>query len=249
MQPNVRSLDELMAATNSIYDPQRQAVQQQINNAGAQLPDQEKALYNAQQGAFKDISQLASNRGLLFSGFSPNQQAKYTGEKFLPAMANLRSKVQDNIGRLQSALLGLDTEQRKGAMSTQEGDLAKLYSYNQEQDRRKWEQQQSEIAYQREMEKMRQQAALSRQAAAAANPAPGNPGTDVINYFRDKLKGAGALAANNPNVSRQKQDQWVYEWFLNNGVLDPGAQTQVWNLINSSFNRSNDPTKDWLYAK
>lgn len=244
MQPPVRSLDELMAATQSIYDPQRQAINQQINQTSSQLPQLEQGLFAAKDRAFKDISQLASNKGMLFSGFAPEQQARYTGEKFLPALTGLRSKVQDNIGRLQSALLGLDTEQRKGAMTTREGDLSQLYNWNQEQDRRKWEAEQKKIGYEQELQKLREAARLR-----AADSAPATPGTDIINYYRDKLKGAGPLESSNQNVSRQKQDQWVYEWFLNNGILDPGAQTQVWNLINSTFNRSEDPTKDWLYAR
>jgi hypothetical protein len=247
MPPSVQSLDQLMALTNSIYNPQRQQLTQQIGAAGQAGQAEEQGLYATQNQAFKNIAQMASNKGMLFSGFSPDQQAQYNATKFMPAMAGLRSKVQDNIARLQSAMLGLDTDQRKGAMATQQSQQDRLYSWNQEQDRRKWEKEQSEIAYQRELQKLKQQQAF--QASQRASSAPGKPGTDIVNYFKDQLSKAGPLSKNNANASRQKQDQWVYQWFLDNGILDPGAQTQVWNLVNSTFNRNNDPTKDWLYRR
>jgi hypothetical protein len=246
MPPKVQSLDELYALTNSIYDPQRAVVRDQMTATQQSGQAEEQALEFKKGQAFKDIAQLASNKKMLFSGFAPDQQAKYTGGTFLPAQAQLRSKVQDNIARLQSALLGIDTDQRKTAMGTREKQEGMLYDYNKEQDRRKFEKDMSEQAYQREMEKLRQQQSFQRSQNASAQ---GKPGTDVVNYFKQRLSEAGPLSGGNAKATRQQQDQWVYQWFLDNGVLDPGAQTQGWNLINSAFNRSNDPTQDWLYKR
>lgn len=164
MPPTVRTLDELYSQSNSLYDPLRNNYRSQMSAAEQSLPELEKPLYAAKDRAFKDISQLASNKGMLFSGFAPDQQAKYVGEKFMPALTDLRSKVQDNIGRLQSALLGLDTEQRKGAMGLRENDLSKLYDYNKEQDRRKFDKEQSDIAYQRELQTLKTKAALGKES-------------------------------------------------------------------------------------
>lgn len=249
--PQVRTLDQLMSATNSLYDPQRNEYRTQIGQAGEQGAASEQALYGAQNAAFKNIAQMASNKGMLFSGFTPDQQAQYNSTKFMPAMAALRGKVQDNIARLQSALLGLDTDQRKQAMSMQEGDQNKLDAYNSEQDRRKFEKEQADLAYQREMEKLSKtqafeasQNAANRAAQAAANT-PGKPATDFLGYLENQFKSAGG----NLKASRQQQDRWAQQWFLDNGILDKGAQQMFWNLFNSTYNRPNDPTKDWLYKR
>lgn len=249
MPPTVRSLDELMKYTAANYDPQRQMYQQQIAQTNQQLPELEAPIYAARDRAFKDISQLASNKGMLFSGFSPSQQAKYTGEKFLPALTNLRSKVQDNIGRLQGALLNLDSEQRKEAMGLHEGDLGKLYSFQQEQDRRKWEKEQSETAYQREMEALRQKQAFeaSQNKAAQAASAPGKPGSDFLGYLSQQFAAAGGQG--NKNISRQQQDQWANQWFLDQGIMDPAARQYFWDLFNTTYKRSSDPKKDWRYKR
>lgn len=170
MPPKVRTLDELMAFTNSAYDPQRQAINQQIGQAGQAGQAEEQGLIAQKDKAFKDIAQLASNKKMLFSGFTPDEQANYTATKFMPAVAGLRGKVQDNIARLQSALLTLDSDQRKQVMGMQEDDNKALNAYNTEQDRRKWEQQQSEAAYQRELQKLRESAKLSQSAKVSNEP-------------------------------------------------------------------------------
>lgn len=170
MPPTVRTLDELYKLNGSVYDPQRQNIDQQIGQTQQSGQAEEQGLYAVQNQAFKNINQMASNKGMLFSGFSPDQQAQYNSTKFMPAIAGLRGKIQDNIARLQSARLTLDSDQRKEAMGMQEKDLSQLYDYNKEQDRRKFEKEQADVAYQREMEKLKTQAALSNSAKAASEP-------------------------------------------------------------------------------
>lgn len=245
--PTVQTLDQLMQATNGIYDPTRQNITKQIGQAGEQGAADEQALYGQQNAAFKNIAQMASNKGMLFSGFTPDQQAQYNSTKFMPAMAQLRGKVQDNIARLQSALLGIDSDQRKQAMSMQTDQQNKLDAYNSEQDRRKFEQQQADLAYQREMEKLKQTQNFeaSQNAANRSASTPGKPATDFLGYIQNQFKNAGG----NLKASRQQQDRWAQQWFLDNGILDKGAQQMFWNLFNSTYNRPNDPTKDWLYKR
>lgn len=237
MPPTVRSLDELVKYVAPNYDAQRQQYQQQINTANSALPDQEAALDTAKNNAFQDISQLASNRGMLFSGFAPSQQAKYIGEKYLPAKANLRAKVQDNIARLQSAILGLDTDQRKEAMQLHEGDLTQLYGYNQEQDRRKFEKEQADLAYQREMEKLKTQAALDRSNKAASEPVRYNwtrnakGGYDVVgaNGQRANIDLATAVASQGGGINNlvslllngDSQDKRAAQQYLKDVQKDP----------------------------
>lgn len=167
MQPNVRSLDELYRLQDPVFSPLRQNYTSQIAQQSASVPDLEKPIYNARDAAFRDIGQMASNKGMLFSGFTPAQQAKYTGEKFLPALTNLRATVQGNIGKLQEALLGLDSEQRKQAQSMREQDLARLYEWQQQETQRKFqaEQQAQQLAQQMKVAQM--QIGASRASSSA----------------------------------------------------------------------------------
>lgn len=191
--PTVRTLDQLMAENAAAYNPQRQALRDQINSSSARLGEQEQGLNAAQTNAFGQINQAASNKGMFFSGFTPDQQAKYTAEKYLPALANLRAANEGTIGKLNEGIMGLDSEQRKAAMQTQEGDLQRLYDYNKEQERRAWEAEQARIAYEREMQKMRESAKLSasRGGGGGGGAVPANfaKSRGETQSFLDKYKG------------------------------------------------------------
>jgi hypothetical protein len=163
MPPTVHTLDQLMASSNPIYEPQRQIYNQQMGQATDLGQQQEQGLYNTQKQAFGDISQMASNKGMLFSGFTPDQQAKYNATKFMPALVDLRGKVQDNISKLQSALVGLDTEQRKQAMDQQGNEQNQLNQYNQQQQQQEFQRQQAQLQYQHEL-------ALANSKQQAAQP-------------------------------------------------------------------------------
>lgn len=152
--PQVQTLDQLMSATNPIYDPQRQDIQSQIGQTTDAGQAAEQGLAATQNNAFQNIAQMASNKGMLFSGFTPDQQAKYNAGTYMPALANLKAKVGDNIAKLQSALIGLDTDQRKGAMSEQANQQSQVADFNKMQDQRAYDEQVRQEAYQQELKKI-----------------------------------------------------------------------------------------------
>jgi hypothetical protein len=73
-----------------------------------------------------------------------------------------------------------------------------------------------------------------------------NPAQDFLNYIANQFKATGGQG--NKKTSRQTQDAWANAWFAQNGVSKDNRQ-QYWNLFNKTYNRSDDPTKDWRYAK
>jgi hypothetical protein len=112
MLPDVTipTYDQAYGSLGAVYDPQVKSVQSQID----QLPGQEQAtlssLDQAKANAFRDIANSANSKGMLFSGFTPDQEATYTGEKYLPAYAaakaatvNARTSLTDKINQIQSA--------------------------------------------------------------------------------------------------------------------------------------------------
>lgn len=195
MQPQVRTLDQLVAESNSAYQPQKTAYTGQIENANARLGEQQQGLDAAKTNAFQDITQASTRRGALFSGFTPDQQARYTAEKYLPALANLRAANEQTIQGLNNEIMGLDSEQRKGALQTREGDISRLYDYNKVQEDRKFQTEQANVAYQREMEKLRTQQAFEakQNAANRAVQSQGNAGPSDTVRLRGDL---GAIGSN-----------------------------------------------------
>lgn len=100
--PPVPTYDQAYGSLGNVYDPQTALVNQQVAELDPQMQAQQASLDQAKVNAFKDIDTSANAKGILFSGFSPDQQAQYIGTKYLPAVANLKTTYQNN----KNALLG-----------------------------------------------------------------------------------------------------------------------------------------------
>lgn len=86
----------------------------------------------------------------------------------------------------------------------------------------------------------------AQKASGSGGGAQVNPAQDFLDYIANQFKGSGG--AGNSKTSRQTQDAWANAWFAQNKVSNANRQ-QYWNLFNQTYNRSDDPTKDWRYAK
>lgn len=102
MQP--QTYEQFNAGLASIYDPQTALIQQQQAALPGQYTAQKTALEQARVNAFRDIGNAASSKGMTFSGFSPEQQAQYTGTKYLPALAGLATDQQNKQFSLTQSL-------------------------------------------------------------------------------------------------------------------------------------------------
>ncbi|MCA9324455.1 hypothetical protein KDA23_00075 [Candidatus Saccharibacteria bacterium] len=167
--PTVRNLNKLVTQIGSSIKPQLSLINQDIK-ANAKAGEAQIAGLGAQKDqAFQDITQQANDNGMYFSGFSPDQQAKYTAGTYLPALAQL----QATIASTRSQLLGKKADLQQGvydkAFATRESDIANL---------RDWKKMTADQQFQA------RQAALDRdfqasesskdRAAAAANAARSN---------------------------------------------------------------------------
>jgi hypothetical protein len=158
MQPSVQSLDQILAELNPLYDPQRQAIKQNIDYAQqgeTALLQQQDALKTQ---AFGDIAQTAQDRGMYFSGFQPDQQAQYLGTTYLPTVAKIRNDTQQRVTGLNTDLSNLEAGVRKSAMDTQQGQQEAAVKWQQEQQRLLLEQQ--KLAQELAIAQMRDQATI-----------------------------------------------------------------------------------------
>lgn len=102
------------------YNPQSQLINQQIGQLDPQLTAQTSALDQAKVNAFKDITDQSNAKGVLFSGVPIDQQSTYLGEKYLPALADLKSTYQNSKNSLVGQLNTLNSQrvqQAQGAVS------------------------------------------------------------------------------------------------------------------------------------
>lgn len=110
-----QTLDQIIASLNPTYDPQAQLIQGQIDA----LPGQEQAMLSgldtAKTKAFQDITNTANDHGVLYSGAPIKEQSQYAGEKFLPAVANIKATTAANKYKLTSALLGVQQSKQQRA--------------------------------------------------------------------------------------------------------------------------------------
>jgi hypothetical protein len=136
MPPVVQSLEELYAQYNPVYDQSRALYNQQLSAIPGKYQGQVAGLGVAQQNAFRDINTGANSKGMAFSGVPAAEQMRYTGEKYLPALAALQNQQNTETFQLQQAIAGLNSDQRLKAMETRSGQQKSLDQYLQaERDR------------------------------------------------------------------------------------------------------------------
>lgn len=115
MDPKI--LQQQYNALGSVYNPEVQLINQQMAAIPGQTAAQKSALEQARVNAFRDITSQAQGRGVYFSGFRPSEEARYTGERFLPALAELEGQSMQARTSLQKALIDVNQRRQQQAMS------------------------------------------------------------------------------------------------------------------------------------
>lgn len=116
--PPVPSYQDAYNQLASVYDPQVNSVNSQIAQLQPLQNAQQKGLDQAKINAFRDITNTANQRGMLFSGFSPDQQAQYVGTKYLPAVANLKQSFLNQRTTLLDKINAINAQRSQQATST-----------------------------------------------------------------------------------------------------------------------------------
>ena len=170
-------LQQEYAALGSVFDPQEQLIQQQMSQLPGQAQAQRSALEQAKVNAFRDITSQARGRGVYFSGFRPEEEARYTGATFLPALAEVEGRQLQQQTALQQALLGVRQERQKQATATLQDIL------NREQQERQ---------FRIEQEARAREAAASRAASTPQLPTTQQFLTQAFSGYRPAYEGGTA---------------------------------------------------------
>lgn len=116
--PPVPTYDQAYAQLGAVYDPQVQSVNTQIAGLQPLQDAQQAGLDQAKVNAFRDITTSANAKGMLFSGFSPDQQAQYVGTKYLPAVANLKQTFANQRTTLLDKINQINAQRSQQASQT-----------------------------------------------------------------------------------------------------------------------------------
>lgn len=114
-----RTLDQIIAELNPVYNPQRESIQTQQNLIPGQIAAQESAVTAQKDKAYQDILSGARRRGtgVAFGGIPLSEQAQYNATTFAPAMANLKTAGINQAISLQDALNQINERQQTAAQN------------------------------------------------------------------------------------------------------------------------------------
>lgn len=180
-----RAIEQIMAELETAYAPQKQAVQERMNQLPGYYEAQRAGAETARSNAFQDITRQANARGVVYSGAPIQEQQRYVGERYLPALAQLSGQEGEQRYGLQQALGQLGERQLTYAQQIRQKEMEL------DEERRRFDLQ---------MQAQREAEARAARAAAAAGAGGGLP---FLN--RNQNQGAPDPAeairgmANNPN--------------------------------------------------
>lgn len=204
MQPQVRNLQDLIAEQSKAITPQLGLIDESIQANDNSGVAQQKGLEAQQKKAFGQIEQGAQNKGMYFSGFSPDEQATYTSTTYLPALAAL----QGTIAKTRADLLGkkadLNTNVFDKASAMRENDLQTLAAWNKMTAEQQFNA--SEAEKQRAFDAQQNQ--LTRNAQAASSRASAGP-SNKENFAATLAAAAGGDGKVSPGDYNALKNQWV----------------------------------------
>lgn len=213
MAPQVRNLQDLIAQYSASFDPQRQLIDADIEMNAKAGAAQEQGLEAKKTKSFGQIEQNAQSKGMLFSGFTPDAQATYTADTYLPALANLQAAIAGTRSSLLGKKAELDSTARTQALGAQEGDIAAVRSWQtmQEQARLAAEQAAKERAFTAaENERNRRAAAADSAANRAAAASKGSSGPTASQMMSEALSAkTGSDGYVSPGTYSSMKNQWV----------------------------------------
>lgn len=209
--PAVRKVAAVEKSLQGSIQPQLGLLDESIAsnaNAGAA---QELGLQAKQKESFGQIEQGAQDKGMFFSGFSPDEQAKYTSTTYLPALAQL----QQTIAQTRSDLLGKKADLRTGifnkAFDSVEQDRAVLADWNKMTAQQRFDA--SQAAKDRAFKAKEGEKDRAAAAANAARSGGGSSGADVLSadtkgVAKDLSSMTGDDGYVSPGTWKTLRNQW-----------------------------------------
>lgn len=210
--PIVRDLNQLVSELGQSVKPQQDLITQDIAANAASGDAQIAGLGAKKDQAFGQIEQGAQNKGMFFSGFSPNEQAQYTAGTYLPALAQLQSTIASTRSQLLGKRADLNSSVFDKAFATREGDVNSMNDWNKMNEQQQF--QAREAALSRDFQSRESQKDRSAAAANAARSSAGASPADVLGADRKAIAGelskvTGGDGYVSPGSYATMKNQWT----------------------------------------
>ncbi len=186
-----RAIEQIMAELETAYAPQKQAVQERMNQLPGYYEAQRAGAETARSNAFQDITRQANARGMVYSGAPIQEQQRYVGERYLPALAQLSGQEGEQRYGLQQALGQLGERQLTYAQQIRQKEMEL------DEERRRFDLQ------------MQAQREAELRAAKAAARGGGGGGLNLNSLLGPNNQNPQAAAAANVQVNPLKEAQNV----------------------------------------
>lgn len=218
MQPQVRDLQSLIAEQSQAIQPQNQLIDQSIAANDTSGQAQIQGLDATKTTVFKGINQEAQNKGMFFSGFTPNEEATYTAGTYLPALAQLQSTIAQTRSNLLGKKADLASSVFDKATTMREGDVNRLDEWNKRETQNAWQMQQdaAQRAFTADQNAKDRSAAMAQAAAstAAKKPSP----DEVLTADRNSIAAQLASATGNdgyvsPGTYKALKNAWTAQGY------------------------------------
>lgn len=219
--PAVRKINSLISEIGKSVQPQKALIDADIQSNQRAGDAQIAGLGAQQQQVFGQIEQAASDKGMLFSGFSPDQQAQYTATTYLPALANLQATISQTRSNLMGKKADLDTNVFNKAFDTREGDISRRFQFTERVEGQKFQTSERKAGQKFSAQQAAQERAFKAaesqrdRSAAAANAAAANA-SDTAAFFdqtrRDVAKDLKDMAGTDSYVSPSTWNNIKKQW-------------------------------------
>lgn len=128
--PQVRDLQSVISQVGQSVNPMKQQIDSDIAANETYGKAQEAGLEAKKNTAFGQITQNAQDKNMFFSGLSADDQAKYTADTYMPALAALQQTIAQTRSGLMKEKLGLDKDVFDKSWGSVEQDRAVLADWN-----------------------------------------------------------------------------------------------------------------------
>lgn len=118
-----RAIADIIKEIQAGYNPIKDSYNKQLKDLDPMQQLDTKGLEQAKVNAFQDITTGANRRGMFYSGMPLEEQAKYTGSEYLPALASLKSRYAGLRGNLRDAIAGVDRDMYSKANDIRQAEL------------------------------------------------------------------------------------------------------------------------------
>lgn len=211
-----RTIEQIQAELGSVYNPQIEQVNQQLAALPAYYTAQQGGLDTAKTNAFRDIEGAASAKGMAYSGMPIVEQSRYTGEKYLPAMAQLQQQQNQQTFGLKSQLTDIYGKRMSQAQALQQAELDR-----EEQAR------QAEAERQMKERQFQMQLAASRASSGGGGgrkaTAPKQPSVDDAAALVNSLRSSGQYGDSGYGSIAEAMRQRGYD-ISRDSVFDKGLR-------------------------